>query len=111
MIRTLLPLSLLASMVILGSCCNPDEDTNTSVETVDATLVWTGSYAVDGCGFMLQIGDTYHKPTNENDISSSYKENSPTEVEAKIINYHKTQRYCQADVEINTIKIVELRKR
>lgn len=104
-------LLLLASILLLSSCCKDDEDTFTTAETVDATLVWTGDYAVDGCGFMLQIGDIYHKPTNENDISSSYKENSPTEVEATIINYHKLKRYCQADVEINTIKIVELRKR
>lgn len=107
--QALLP--LLASIILFCSGCKKDEDSFTSVETVDATLRWTGDYAVDGCGFMLQIGDTRHKPVNENDISSSFRENSPTEVEATIINYHKTQRYCMVQTGINTIKIVEIRRR
>lgn len=107
--QALLP--LLASMILFCSGCKKDEDSLTSVETVDATLHWMGDYAVDGCGFMLQIGDTRHKPVNEDDISSSFRENSPTEVEATIINYHKTQRYCMAQTGINTIKIVEIRRR
>ncbi|WP_276497049.1 hypothetical protein [Pontibacter litorisediminis] len=107
---TLLPFSLLASILLLSSCCK-DNDSFTKAETVDATLVWTGDYAVDGCGFMLQIGDTYHKPTNEGDISISFKEHSPTEVEATLLDYRKLGRYCQAGVEINTVKIIELRRR
>lgn len=107
--QALLP--LLASIIFLCAGCKKDEDTTTSVETVDATLVWTGDYALDGCGFMLQIGEAMHKPLNEEDISSSFRENSPTEVEAMIINYHKTQKLCMAQMETNTIKIVEIRKR
>ena len=107
--QTLLP--LLASIIFLSTGCKKEEDTTTSVETVDATLIWTGDYAVDGCGFMLQIGDTRHKPLNEETISSSFRENSPTEVEATIVNFHKTKRYCMGPTEINTIKIVEIRKR
>lgn len=107
---TRLPLTSLVSILLLSSCCK-DEETNTIVETVDATLVWTGDYALDGCGFMLRINETEYKPLNEDEISSSYKEDSPTEVEATIINYHKTQPYCQANAETNIVKIVELRKR
>ncbi|WP_266205013.1 hypothetical protein [Pontibacter kalidii] len=110
--QKLLPLLLLlASMVSLSSGCNKEDDTSTTVETIDATLVWTGDYALDGCGYMLRIGEVEHKPLNEDAISSSYKAGSPTEVEARIINYHKKEKFCMVGAEINTIKIVELRRR
>ncbi|OKL38645.1 hypothetical protein [Pontibacter flavimaris] len=107
--QTLLP--LLASILFLCSGCEKEEDTSATVETVDATLVWMGDYAVDGCGYMLRIGEMDHKPLNEEAISSSYREDSPTEVEVRIINFHKKERFCMAGIEINTVKILELRRR
>lgn len=39
----------------------------------EAELVWTGDYAVDGCGFFLRMGETEYKPENESFIDGKYK--------------------------------------
>ena len=99
---------MLSSLLLLTSCDEDDEDCFTT-ETVDATLLWTGDYAVDGCGYILYVGETEFKPINEQDISDSYKNPSTTAVEVKFINYDKKVRTCMAGVEMNSIKVVSLR--
>ncbi|MBD1395808.1 hypothetical protein H9Q13_01410 [Pontibacter sp. JH31] len=42
-------------------------------ETAEATLVWSGEYMVDGCGFEVIINDKKYKPENEDDIDESFK--------------------------------------
>lgn len=87
----LLSLSMLSSLLLLTSCDEDDEDCFTT-ETVDATMQWTGDYAVDGCGYILYVCEAQFKPTNEQDISDSYKTASPAAVEVKFINYDKKVR-------------------
>ena len=106
--KALLVLSLVAAQYVVTSCCKDEEQDGSTMEKTDATLIWTGDYALDGCGFMLQIGEVRHKPVNEADISSAYKTSSPTAVEATIINYNKKTRICMAGTEINSIKILDL---
>ena len=106
----ILSLSILSSLLLLTSC---EEEIVECliVETVDATLIWSGDYALDGCGFILQIGENEYKPSNEQDISASYKTSSPTRVEAKIINNNRTVNTCMTGAEMNSIKIVSLLKK
>ncbi|AKD04109.1 hypothetical protein POKO110462_15395 [Pontibacter korlensis] len=97
--------------VAISASCSKNEEGNPTITTVDARLIYTGDYAVDGCGYVLQMGDVRHKPVNESEISDSFKTKTPTEVETKIINYNKTTRACMSMTDINTIKILEIRRK
>ncbi len=99
-------IALLASI----SSCKKDDIACPVDETVEATLRWTGDYAVDGCGYMLQIGDITHKPENESDIPNSYKETSPTPVRVRIKDYRKNVKACQSGIDINSVKILDIQK-
>ena len=99
---------MLLSLLLLASC-GKDEEETFPTEIVEATLVWTGDYAVDGCGYILYIGGVQHKPTNEQHIPDSYKSASSTEVEARILNYGKKVKACMSGVSMNSIKVVSLR--
>ena len=46
------------------------------MQRVDAILEWHGSYAVDGCGYILRINDESLKITNEEEIEPSFRVNS-----------------------------------
>jgi hypothetical protein len=93
---------------MLLTSCDDDEEDSFTTETVDATLVWSGDYALYGCGYLLQVGESDYKPINEMEIPDSYKYSSPAPVEAKIINFHKTINACMAGTEFNSIKVVTL---
>jgi hypothetical protein len=54
----------------LTSC---QDGMNSDTETTEATLVWSGEYMVDGCGFEVLINDTRYKPENEDEIDASFK--------------------------------------
>lgn len=62
--------------------------------TSEATIGWYGSYAADGCGFLIEIENTFYKPIEEEKIDDSFKQN-PAEV---IIEYKlldgKDPRQC-----------------
>jgi hypothetical protein len=62
------------TLLLLG--CKREECTEPAaiVETI-ANLLWTGDYAVDGCGFRVQIGEQFYKPENEEDIDASFRTN------------------------------------
>lgn len=99
----------------LLACDTEDETTVDPVaktETIQASLQWTGDYAADGCGYILNVGTSKYKPTNENDIPNSYKTQDPTLVQATIINYRKsTSVFCGfANTNMNSVKIVKLEK-
>ena len=102
--------TILLSLLLLTSCEGDEEDCFTT-ETTDATLVWTGDYALDGCGYILVVGEAEHKPENEKSIPDSYKTPSPTAVEAKFINYGRQVTTCMTGVEMNSIKVLSLRTR
>ena len=104
----ILCLTTLTSLLLLVSC-EEEEIESITVETIDATLAWSGDYALDGCGYILQVGEAEYKPSNEKDISSSYKTSPPTRVEAKIIN-NKTVKACSTGEEMNNVEVVSLVK-
>ena len=39
----------------------------------NAVLKWTGDYAVDGCGFIIEMDQVEYKAENENIISEDFK--------------------------------------
>ena len=67
MMKNLLP--ILSIFFILG-CEDKKEDT---ILEADALLRWTGDYAVDGCGFFIDIGENEYKPEDELAIPDSLK--------------------------------------
>lgn len=65
---------LLSSILVLTlgftSCeehC-PEEEFIGDLEVAEATLEWHGSYAVDGCGYILRLNEVPHKIINEDEI-------------------------------------------
>ena len=108
----ILSLSTMSSLLLFTSCEKEEMEVEClTVETVDATLLWSGDYALDGCGFILQVGEAAYKPTNEKEIPASYKTTSSTRVEAKIINNNITVKTCRPATEMNSIEIVSLVKK
>ncbi len=59
---------LLLFILIVG--CNEKEENN--ILESNAVLRWTGSYAVDGCGYFIDIGEKEYKPENETDIPEHF---------------------------------------
>ncbi|MCJ8163350.1 hypothetical protein MKJ04_00745 [Pontibacter sp. E15-1] len=106
----LLSVHLLTALLLFTSC-NKDDDGCYVPETIEATLHWTGDYALDGCGYILTIGDTDYKPKNEEDIPDTYKQPPITDVNVQILHYSENVRVCQAGVEMKSVKVLELSKR
>ncbi|MEJ8757183.1 hypothetical protein WG947_09265 [Pontibacter sp. H259] len=99
--------TLIACCLLALSACEKDEDVPT--ETIEGTLVWTGDYRTDGCGYILNTATGTHKPINESIIDDTYKANSQTEVIVKIINYNKpAQQPCRSSYSYNEIKIIQI---
>ncbi|WP_242919649.1 hypothetical protein [Pontibacter liquoris] len=105
-------LTLLSALLLLSSC-NDDEDDLSTIERVDAQLVWSDP-AVDGCGFLLHVGQQEYKPVNESAIDDSYKDQPLTAVEATFINYHKPVKApCgwNQEREVAGIKLISLHRK
>jgi hypothetical protein len=95
------------------SACNDEEDEGT-LQTIDATITWTGNPAVDGCGFVISTqNDTYprYKPVNESAIPESYKTGESFEVELQLINYNETVVACMWGRQYTKIKILNISPR
>lgn len=107
----LLSLSLLSALLTMTSCDKDEEDSHTTY-TSDALLTWSGDYALDGCGFILTIGEEQYKPSNEQDISAQFKTATPTPVEALVIDYRKKGNVACgfSNSHMNLVKVVSLRK-
>ena len=56
-------------MFIFISC---DEE-NDIIFVPDASLIWTGDYDVDGCGFFVETNGNVYKPENEGIIPPEYR--------------------------------------
>lgn len=39
----------------------------------EAILTWTGEYAVDGCGFFIELNGETYKPSDESKFGDEYK--------------------------------------
>jgi hypothetical protein len=61
---------LSAATIMLSSC---QDSLQKETETAEATLIWSGEYMVDGCGFEVVINDSHFKPENEDEIDAAFK--------------------------------------
>ena len=81
-------LKVLVLIVLVGFLfsCNKNSS-NEEYGKKEAILIWTGDYAVDGCGFFLQINNHKYKPENESIIDNSFKTGSTLVIaEYQILN-------------------------
>ncbi|TXK44291.1 hypothetical protein FVR03_14015 [Pontibacter qinzhouensis] len=88
---------------------------NTLTEETNATLVWSGEYMADGCGFHLVVNDTLYKPENENTLDEAFKTEEPTAVKVKFERLQqKIDRRCGLSTEsraMEGIRIISIKKR
>lgn len=68
-----LTLYLVAPLVLMLTAFSCDKDEDLEVMESTATLVWSGDYAVDGCGFSVYLNDRQYKPDNEQEIDNKFK--------------------------------------
>lgn len=68
-------------ITLIASSCNILDDDH--ILSADAVIRWTGDYAVDGCGFFIDIGEKENKAEDESVIPDSLKNDSGTTVTIK----------------------------
>jgi hypothetical protein len=102
---------LIASCLLTLSACEKEETVQT--ETLVGTLVWTGSSAIDGCGYILTTDENSrdYKPANEAAIPDSYQSGNPISVIVKAIEYKKTIRACMTGSEFYKIEVLSIQKK
>ena len=106
---------VLLLLFIIVSCTSDKSPTNNSDHLVaDATLTWQGSYAVDGCGFFVEINSKTYKPINERIIGSEFENSSPVTVRIEyLLLAEKVRYFCgmveqeMDGIEIFSITIIE----
>jgi hypothetical protein len=103
---------LCLSAIVLLSCQNSSDG---DAETSDATLIWSGEYMVDGCGFEVEIDGKRFKPDNENEIDEAFKVEGETPV---LITFEKLGRQLDIRCGLSTqsramdaIRVVTVKKR
>ncbi|PKV75870.1 hypothetical protein [Pontibacter ramchanderi] len=112
--KNLLYTTILILMSTLAfSGCQNNADSNE--ETAEATLIWSGEYMVDGCGFEVEIDGKRFKPENENEIDAAFKVEGELPV---IITYEKLGRQLDIRCGLSTqsramdaIRIITVKKR
>lgn len=103
-------LTLALSLLFLTACDKNEEEVPT--ETLEGTLIWSGEYRSDGCGYILITeNEVYHKPINESAIDDAFKANSQTEVIVSVINYNKSVQPCRSSEPYNEIKILHIQNK
>lgn len=68
--------ALLIGLVFISSCKKPESsssNSNNETRIEEATIRWSGSYATDGCGYLVFINSVEFKPDNESFIDSTYQ--------------------------------------
>jgi len=88
--------------------CNDDEQ----IQTKEAKLEWQGEYAVDGCGFFVEIDGKKYKPENENIIGNELKTSDQLLVLIKFEYLNREIEYhCGLQLhKIEAIKIISIVK-
>ncbi|GGG02540.1 hypothetical protein [Pontibacter amylolyticus] len=68
-----LTLYLAAPLALMLTAFSCDKNDDLEVMEATATLLWTGDYAVDGCGFSVYLNDQHYKTDNEQEIDNKFK--------------------------------------
>ena len=103
---------LCATTFLLNSC---QESAKENTETAEATLVWSGEYMVDGCGFEVVVNDKKFKPENEDDIDASLKVEGATPVMIEFVRLGKQiDRPCglsPASKAMDGIRVISVKRK
>ena len=70
---------VLLTALALTSCQKTTQSENEGI-TSEATLLWTGEIAADGCGFEIEMDGKKYIAENEDAIPATFKENESSEV-------------------------------
>ncbi len=85
-------LLLLLSVILIIGCEDKKED---AILEANAFLRWTGDFAVDGCGFFIDINEYEYKPEDESSINDSLKISGGVEVLIRYeLLFEKIEYYC-----------------
>ena len=76
----LTPLFLSIIVAIAMTACQTGPEAENEPITTEATLLWSGEIAADGCGFDIEIDGKKYLPENEDAIPASFKESETSEV-------------------------------
>ncbi|MDX5419324.1 MAG: hypothetical protein LPK09_08900 [Hymenobacteraceae bacterium] len=106
----------LVLVTLLLSGCQDEVCKDLEIVEATANLVWSGDYALDGCGYSVQIGEQRYKPDNEEDIDESFKAKEifeGTVVKLKYIPQGKRDFQCGMLPAVQTldfIRIISIKK-
>jgi hypothetical protein len=84
--------------------------TTTDTLTSIALIHYDGDYAVDGCGYSVQIDDVFYKPINEDVLAKWFEthDNKRVKVEYRTLN-EKVSFFCgMMPTELKGIEIISL---
>lgn len=108
----LLAAILCAATFFITSC---QDSMQQGTETADATLIWSGEYMVDGCGFEVMIQDKKYKPENEDDIDESFKVEGSMPVLVEFVRLgEQIDRRCGLSPEsraMDGIRVISIKKK
>ncbi|RDV11807.1 hypothetical protein DXT99_23775 [Pontibacter diazotrophicus] len=101
-----------AITLLLSGCQQPQPGLET--ETTQATLLWTGEIAADGCGFEVVIDGDKYLPANEEAIDDDFKSSDSTQVQLEYVRLQEQiDRQCgmlpQPRV-MDAIRVVSIRQ-
>ncbi len=102
--------TLLFILLLLCSCSS---GSGNSIETADATLLWSGEYMVDGCGFEVLMDAKKYKPENEDAIGETFKNGNRHNIVLQFVRLDTTiDRRCGLSTEsreMEGIRIVSVK--
>ena len=98
-------------VVFLFTTVACQEPSNTIYEE-NATLIWTGEYEVDGCGFFVEIDSVQYKPQSESVVSPHFKERSRVNVTIQYLDLQYEIEYYCGDLpeaqKVGAIRVISL---
>ena len=96
-------------LIVIGFLTLSCEDKNEIIVEPNATLIWTGDYAVDGCGFFVEIDSVEYKPENEEIIPPAFKVDYPLSVSVQYIDLlYDLDYYCGDSPDSKKAKAIKL---
>jgi hypothetical protein len=106
----------LLSILFLVSCvgfvsCKKEND----IFENNATVIWYGDYARDGCGFFIKMDGKKYKAQNESVIDESYKNNDVrVKIKYKLLN-KQIEYYCGLSFtpmkNVGEVEIISIKKK
>ncbi|MBK7104735.1 MAG: hypothetical protein IPH62_05575 [Ignavibacteriae bacterium] len=103
---------ILYLFVILGIFTISCDEKNEVVFEPTATLIWTGDYDIDGCGFFIEIDSVLYKPENEGIIPPAFKIERNLSVTIQYIDlFYEIETDCTLETyppKANAIKLTSM---